>query len=342
MSGRPAADPGTPGDIKDASGQSVFVESSARLHFGVLDMGGALGRWFGGIGAAAAAPSLLVSAERDATLAVEGEDADRAREFARRFLDYHEIGEAANVRIHRALPPHAGLGSGTQLALAVARALAELYGLSVDAPGLARAVGRGERSAIGTWTFAGGGLVLEGGRRPGRDARGPLLARLPFPPSWHCVVAVPGAVRGIHGADEAAAFRSLPPPPQHDAERIAHLVLMALLPALLESDLATFGAALSEIQSITGRWFAPAQGATFAPGPSADLIRHMVELGASGVGQSSWGPAVYGIADGRDAGLRLAERVRSLLSGLGPGTVYDGPFRSEGAKVWRKNAVLGF
>ena len=27
----------------------VFVETSARLHFGVLDLGGSLGRWFGGV-----------------------------------------------------------------------------------------------------------------------------------------------------------------------------------------------------------------------------------------------------------------------------------------------------
>ena len=73
---------------------------------------------------------------------------------------------------------------------------------------------------------------------------------------------------------------------------------MALLPALAEGDLATFGAALSAIQAITGRWFAPVQGGTFAPGPSEELVRRMAEWGASGVGQSSWGPAVYGIVDG--------------------------------------------
>ena len=97
-----------------------------------------------------------------------------------------------------------------------------------------------ERSAIGTWTFAGGGLVLEGGRRAGAaTAAAPLLARLPFPPTWRCVVAVPDAAPGISGAAEAAAFAALPPPPERDVERVAHLVLMALLPALADADLAT-------------------------------------------------------------------------------------------------------
>ena len=61
------------------SDTAVFVETAARLHFGVLDLGGTLGRLFGGIGAAAPAPTLLVSARPAATLEVTGEDAaDRA------------------------------------------------------------------------------------------------------------------------------------------------------------------------------------------------------------------------------------------------------------------------
>jgi len=312
---------------------AVFVEAPARLHFGVLDLRGSLGRWFGGIGAAAPAPTLLVSAERAETLEVDGEDTDRAIEFASCFLAHHQIRRGARVRVHRALPSHAGLGSGTQLALAVARALAELYDVPTNAPGLARAVGRGRRSAIGTWIFAAGGLVVEGGRRPDRDECGPLLARLSFPPSWHCVVAVPNALPGISGGAEDEAFAQLPPPSARDVERVSHVVLMALLPALAEADLATFGAALTEIQEITGRWFAPVQGGTFAPGPSEDLVRRMAEWGASGVGQSSWGPAVYGVVEGGDAGLQLAERVRAALGA--EGTVYEGPFRTSGARVWR-------
>jgi beta-ribofuranosylaminobenzene 5'-phosphate synthase len=145
--------------------RSVFVEAPARLHFGVLDLRGDLGRRFGGIGAAVPSPSLLLEARPASTLTVEGPPADgeRALEFARRFLSHHGLAAGATVCLHRTIPAHAGLGSGTQLALAVARALAEQHALATDAAALARAVGRGRRSAIGTWTFALGGFVLEGG-----------------------------------------------------------------------------------------------------------------------------------------------------------------------------------
>src|SRR5206468_1293473 len=183
----------------------------------------------------------------------------------------------------------------------------------------------------------GGGLVVEGGRRNGVDGRegiGPLIARLPFPSTWRCVLAVPASAQSISGTAEDAAFMQLPSPPEREVERVAHLVLFGLLPAVADGDLTTFGGALTAIQAMNGRWFAPVQGGLFAPGPSEELVNRMSEWGAAGVGQSSWGPAVYGIVEGEEAGVRLAEQVRGLLGDRG--SVYEGPFRVEGARVWRK------
>ena len=322
-----------------AAGETVFVETAARLHFGLLDLRGDLGRKFGGIGAAAPAPTLVVSACQAETFEATGPDAARAVEFARLFLDHHGLGgpNGARLCVHRALPPHAGLGSGTQLALAIARALAELYQLPSGATDLARAVGRAQRSAIGTWIFAGGGLVVEGGRKAMNHAVAPLVARLLFPPTWRCVVAVPDVAPALSGDAEAAAFAQLAPPSEGDVALVARLVLMALLPAVADADLSTFGEALTTIQRINGRWFSAIQGGTFSPGASEELVRRMADWGARGVGQSSWGPAVYGIVDGEDAGLRLAERVRGALYSLAVGgSVYWGPFRTGGAHVWRE------
>jgi beta-RFAP synthase len=137
----------------------------------------------------------------------------------------------------------------------------------------------------------------------------------------------------MSGASEEEAFATLPAPPQREVEHAAHLVLMALVPALADGDLAGFGSALTEFQEINGRWFAKAQGSLFAPGHSEALVRRMREWGAAGVGQSSWGPAVYGIVEGDEASQALADRVRAMLGE--EGEVYAGPFRSEGARVWR-------
>ena len=312
-----------------ASESTVFVEAPARVHFGMLDIGGSFGRRFGGIGAALPAPSLLIEASRARAMFADGPDHRRALEFARRFLAHHGIDDGVRVQVHRALPKHAGLGSGTQLALAVGRALAELYRLPTDAASLASATQRETRSAVGTWVFAHGGLVVEGGRRVGASGPAPLLARLSIPDSWRCVVAIPRGEVGLHGAGEAEAFARLEPSPR-DAERIAHLVLLGLLPAVVESDLRTFGAALTEIQRINGSWFAAAQGGVFAHGETAALVQLMASLGAAGVGQSSWGPTAYGIVEGNEASDALAEHVRAVIP---DGVVYDGHFANVGGRV---------
>lgn len=311
---------------------SLFVEAPARLHFGVLDLRGRLGRSFGGLGAAIPCPSLLLEAAPHVEVAARGPDADRAAEFARRFLAFHGLSGGAQIVVHRAIPGHAGLGSGTQLGLAVARALAQLNGLPTEPVELARAVARGKRSAIGTWTFALGGFIVEGGRRPGSQEMAPLLARFAIPAGWRCVVAVPHGPRGLSGEAEARAFDELPAPADREVERVSHLVLMQLLPCLVEADLTGFGEALSAVQRITGTWFAGPQGGVFAPGATERLVSEMAAWGAAGVGQSSWGPAVYGLVESEPAARGLADRVRAAL---GPdGSVFEGGFAAQGARVW--------
>jgi beta-RFAP synthase len=324
--------------MKGLDHRAVFVEAHGRLHFGVLDLRGELGRWFGGIGTAAPGPTLLLSAYASDKIEVCGDnpaEVQRATEFARTFLAFHHLQRGVRLFLHRVLPAHCGLGSGTQLGLAVGRALATLYGITADASELSRAVGRAQRSAIGTWTFEGGGLVVEGGRRRNDERAAPLIARMAFPPSWECVVAVPNGKPGINGETESAAFAELPVPAAQEVEHVAHLVLLALLPALAEGDIDTFGAALTKIQATTGRWFAPVQGGAFA-GPCAELIGRMHAWGAKGVGQSSWGPAVFGIVDGHEAATRLTDLVRGAMNGAG--SVWHAPFPTHGALVWHTHA----
>jgi beta-ribofuranosylaminobenzene 5'-phosphate synthase len=312
---------------------SVFVEAPARLHFGVLDLRGSLGRCFGGLGAAIPSPSLLLEASPSRTVTAQGPDRDRAAEFARRYLSHYRLTGGASFKVHRTIPSHTGLGSGTQLGLAIGRALAELYGQSTEPTELARATGRGKRSAIGTWVFALGGFIVEGGRRTGTDDLAPLLARFPIPQSWRCVVAVPSGRSGLSGDAEARAFEELPPPPEREVERVSHLVLMQLLPALVEGDLASFGEALSAIQRITGSWFEGQQGGVFAPGETERLVTEMARAGALGVGQSSWGPSAYGLVDSPGAAEELRGRVSHSLQGRGE--VFEGGFAAQGARVWR-------
>jgi beta-ribofuranosylaminobenzene 5'-phosphate synthase len=304
---------------------AVRVEAPARLHLGMLDAVGDGLRRFGGLGVAISPPSVVVEARRHDRLTVEGPDAERALRVAHRC----EAFPPAHVRVVEAIPAHVGLGSGTKLALAVTAGLAALAGQSPDPASIARLAGRGARSAVGLWTFALGGLVVEGGVRSGEEPPAPLLVRHPMPEEWRCVLAIPAAQPGLSGPAEEQAFARLRPEPER-AALIAQLVLTALLPALVERDLAEFGAALTRLQRLVGEAFAAVQGGTFHPRAGA-LVEALLRLGAAGAGQSSWGPAVYGIVGGEQRGRELAARLEPELAPGGRVEVVA--FDNRGARV---------
>jgi beta-RFAP synthase len=131
----------------------------------------------------------------------------------------------AHVQVLDAIPEHIGLGSGTQLALAIGAALSCLHDVAWTPRDVAVATGRGSRSGIGIASFAQGGLVVDGGR--GKDNQPPpLVARAEFPTEWPIILLLDGTQRGFHGAAEQDAFRSLPDFPAGLADRLCRLVVM--------------------------------------------------------------------------------------------------------------------
>jgi beta-RFAP synthase len=287
-------------------------------------------RRYGGLGVAIDRPAVRVEAEPAAELTAEGPDAGRALGFARLAAAGFGLSGGARVRVLETLPAHAGLGSGTRLGLAVGRAVATLAGREPEPAELARAVGRAERSAVGLWTFAGGGLVVEGGVRPGSGEPAPLISRHPLPADWRCVLVVPAADPSLSGEAEGEAFEGLAPAETDRDAPISQLVLTRLLPALVEEDLEAFGAALTRLQELVGAAFAPIQGGAFHP-RAAPVVEALLDLGAAGAGQSSWGPAAYGVVGGERQGSRIAA---ALAERLGPeDRVEVAAFEGHGARV---------
>jgi beta-RFAP synthase len=199
----------------------------------------------------------------------------------------------AHFKVVRAPAEHVGLGVGTQLSLAVARLVIERAGVSTPPPeALAEWTDRGLRSGIGLHGFFSGGFLVDGGRSADHGIP-PLLARHTFPPDWSILVVLPAPVQGLHGSEEARAFAQLTSIPERLTNRLCRLVLLGLLPAIVEHDLETFGAALTELQDHVGRWFAPVQGGIYARPELEAIVNDLKAQGLHGVGQSSWGPTLY-------------------------------------------------
>ena len=314
--GPPAIDAGA-----IAPAARVRVAAPARLHLGFLDPAATLGRRFGSVG--------LVLDGFDTVVEIGGADTDRFDAFGggeaalARAVEHLRTLRAATRRTApvrlalRAAPAmHAGLGSGTQLALAVGTAFSRLFDLGLGSDALAVMLGRGARSGVGIAGFDQGGLLLDGGpRADGTPAA--LLARLALPASWRVIVALDPRLQGLSGASEKAALATLPPLPHAVSAEICHEVLMRLLPGAAGAEFEPFAAGVSHIQRLLGDHFAPAQqGRRFT---SAAVARLMDWIGAhalAGVGQSSWGPAGFAI-------VRSADDARQVLAAAGAAGVLD-------------------
>jgi beta-ribofuranosylaminobenzene 5'-phosphate synthase len=328
--------------------RAVEVRTPARIHLGMMAFGVPEARSYGGVGFMLDRPGLQVRLKRSPRIEAKGVHAERAVRFAGACLSAWGIADGGcSIEVVSGPRAHVGLGSGTQLALAVAAGVRHLFLQRHDdeepgiehplmfrpEPGehdvafetrevleLARAVSRGRRSCVGIHGFSRGGLIIEAGRVAGEPTPAtqrtspfsPMVARVRLPSSWRCLVIVGRDAIGLHGEAERAAFRALPPVPREVTGELARLALLELLPAAVEADFAAFSAAVRAYGRVAGQPFEAESKKLPHAEATSSLIELLGELGVTGAAQSSWGPAVVACCESLEAAGTLLDRLESL------------------------------
>ena len=302
----------------------VRITTPSRLHFSLLDLNGVLGRIDGGFGLAIDEPNFQIIAERATDIQVSSSVYhDRACGVIARLQEAYPF-PGIKLTFVSEIPMHCGFGSGTQLALGIAQAANVLYELGLDVQELATAVGRGGTSGIGVAAFDAGGFIIDGGHRfPEQKASflpssavgdippPPILLRYLFP-EVPLLIVVPNCSR-IYGDEEVELFRTLCPQPEWTAQKLSHILLMQILPALVEGDIRSFGKALNQIQTFGWkRVEIDAQGAELQL--TLDFLQ---DSGVFGAGVSSWGAAICVIGEDVNGLKQETEAFLKTLPGGG-------------------------
>lgn len=293
--------------------RTVRVTTGARLHFGPLSYRPATGRHFGGIGVMVDGPRLSIRCSAAPVDSVTG-DAETA-ERVRRFINHYRRSCPASVapppcsvHIDEPLPPHRGLGSGTQIGLAVARGLSTLAGN--EAAGIAQLAewtGRGRRSAVGIHGFAEGGFLVDAGQSAA-ECLGGLACRLEMPAQWRVALLTPRVANaGLSGESEEQVFDTLGSMPEPITDRLCRIVLTEILPAIQSASFEEFSHWVFEYGRLVGEFFAPVQGGTFGSPWTDEVIARLREIRIEGAGQTSWGPTVFAFLPTEEAGPRVAD-----------------------------------
>jgi len=301
---------------------TLTLLAPGRLHLGFLDPSGSLGRRFGSVGLViegfeteielSAALAEHVTADTPETAS----QLERAKGCLQTLRVRTGREDALHLRLLRVLPSHAGFGSGTQLALSIARAFARWHRLDVGTPTLAHWLGRGQRSGIGIHGFDQGGLLVDGG--PGADGQpAPLLSRIALPEAWRILVVQDRMERGLAGDAERTAMATLAPMSASRAAEICHEVLMRVLPGAAGADFEAFALGVSRVQQLLGEYYAPVQnGRAYTSATVGRLMRWVgTAAGNAAIGQSSWGPTGFAIvaSQARAEALLAAARAAGLI-----------------------------
>jgi beta-ribofuranosylaminobenzene 5'-phosphate synthase len=323
----------------------VIVQTPSRLHLTLIDMHGGSGRVDGGVGITLDEPGILIEMRQSQVLEVGGCDIvtrERIMDTARLVLNGLHAGGNVSVTVRNYYPSHRGLGSGSQLMLAIARGIAELYGRPRTVKELALLVGRGGTSGIGTAAFEHGGFIIDGGHtfgktgektdfRPSAASRGvrppPIIARYDFPKDWKILLAIPELPSGASGVRETDTFRAHCPIPVEEVRQVCHEILMRMLPGIVEQDLDLFGSSVNAIQELG---FKKVE-LNLQPRQIPELIESLRSAGAACAGMSSFGPAVYAITDTDIEAIEQAARI--FMDDHTGGTTLITSARNSGAQV---------
>jgi beta-ribofuranosylaminobenzene 5'-phosphate synthase len=325
---------------------SVRVDVGGRLHVGFQNLSLAHERLYGGVGVALESPRVVLEAEP-----ADGIDCEHPllARYAERSCGLLGVDGVA-IEAIETLPRHVGLGSGTQTALGTLAAVAHVHDRQPSIRERAPLLNRGGRSGVGVATFESGGFVVDAGHPTERFTTSPpdpgewdvpaVVARHDVPETWRFLIVLPDAIEGRSGEGEDESMRTVVEHADPSvADSLSSLLVRRLLPAIAEGRLGAFGDAVGEFGRLNGAWYADEQGGVYRP-PAGRLIDALSESSAvCGVGQSSWGPAVYGIADVSHAATARADAEAALERLEIDGRVRIVEPRNDGARIDRRPEI---
>ena len=299
-------------DDGEITSRIVRVETGSRLHFGLFDPHGTSGRKFGGAGMMIETPPIVTELRRARPPYSKAECvsiANRTARLVQNLATGLERDDDCCVDVRSCPDEHVGLGTGTQLALALTAGFARLHDIDPEPREIVSLSRRGERSAIGTHGFEHGGFLVDGGKAHPLEIS-PLVARHEVPELWRVVLIKDRLRTGISGETERRSFRELGPVADDHVESLCRIALLGMLPALANGDLGSFGDALHDFGRRAGAPFREAQGGVFSSPEAEEVAAFLRREGVRGVGQSSWGPTLYAVTANENHAFWVRRKLR--------------------------------
>lgn len=281
------------------------IRAPARLHLGFIPCTESEGT--GSAAVAISRPELRLRMRKSADIKVNGKYSDEFFSLASDFLREFAPEKGVDILVENSIKRHAGLGSGTRMALSIGMGINRLYELGLSPYHIAEFFGRGRNSMAGLETLLKGGFVVSEGENS--------VSLIP-PEDWVFVVAIPAIKHDFFGEKERKIMKGLKYSKTQEKG-----ISTALINAIREGNISRTGEILNRLDDITGESFGSVQNGKYTEKLMEKVLSHGKEMGAYGAGQSSWGPAVYFLTLSKKAE-GLGQKMQVFLDRNGGGTVY--------------------
>jgi predicted sugar kinase len=265
-------------------------------------------------------PVVHLTARASSQLIVTGARANIAAPVAERFLQAQSLPRTGEIEIELAIPRAMGLGSEPMLALAVARALAQLHGLPTDEGALVAALGGSLELALAAHGVARGGLLLLDAAEPTHAPLRQYAITHPDEAAWAWVFVLPRVGHDVPLDDETRRLQQLLGVAKQLPTATGRLVDEQLWPALERDDIAAFGAALHTLHTANEQALAQAGGLIELSDDEQGILDIMRANGAVACGRALSGRALYGLLRGATATARVRRALGERI-GYDGGTV---------------------
>ena len=287
------------------------IKLRPRLHVGLISMhiGGL--RKNGGVGFSVSGPCGILEMEKSPRFDFEDlrdnplvtEEVSKFSMLIDSVVELHGLDSNIHVKLSGDISSHVGMGAGTGIRLAMLEGLFRLNTFDVTRKNLVKLSKRGGTSGVGINTYFTGGLVLDLGIRDDGMGFAPsskatsrskpiTLPSLPMP-DWPLCMCVPKFICPKTQKEEVEFFTRMTQITSHESYEVAYQSLFGIYASVIDRDFKTFCEAVDGIQQ---HGWKKEEWRNYGTSLYA-LESQLRNLGATGVGMSSFGPMLYCFAD---------------------------------------------
>ncbi len=271
----------------------LTISSPSRLHFGFVELDKEASRNFGSLGLTISKFKNIIQIKESKNFQVIAKKQEIRskikgifKKFSKKFLI-----KPFKIEVHETAPLHIGLGSGTQLSLAVGLLISEYNNLKLSFEDIVKISERGLRSGIGIESFRTGGFIVDCGKGKNTSIP-PVFFKSKWPSNWKIILILDNSFKGLSGNEEKKQFIKISKVDSNISRNNSKTLLMDIIPSIIEGDFNNFCEGIQKIQDNMSKVFYNNKR-KFASKTIQEVFNFIRKKNIKGYGQSSWGPSGF-------------------------------------------------